>query len=188
MFDAQCDLAALVYDEDQNPDTLLRDFASDMNQRGYRAVGLVQLSSHDLAPRQLSALLIHSGAKLPLLQDLGTGATGCRLDVDQLHAAGAAIATAIEQGADLVIINRFGKQEREGKGLLYLIERALDADIPVLIAVPRHRFSEWISFADGMSVKLKCDSGSLGAWWRAVSARGGSRITPDHTTVCEAYK
>ena len=44
--------------------------------------------------------------------------------------------SAIEQGADLVIVNRFGRQEREGKGLSYLIERALSADIPVVIAVP----------------------------------------------------
>ena len=28
-----------------------------------------------------------------------------------------------EDGADVVIINRFGKQECEGKGLAYLIER-----------------------------------------------------------------
>jgi hypothetical protein len=93
--------------------------------------------------------------------------------------AGAQVASAIDQGADLVIVNRFGRQEREGKGLSYLVERALSADIPVVIAVPSHRFADWIRFADGMSVKLRCERESLEAWWSAASARS-DLIRPDH--------
>jgi hypothetical protein len=188
VFDSQCDLAALVYEQHQDPDEILRDFAADLNARGYRAVGLVQLGHHCLDAPKLSAMLVHTGEELQLFQNLGACATGCRLDVDQLLAAGAQVASAIDQGADLVIVNRFGRQEREGKGLSYLIERALSADIPVVIAVPSHRFAEWIKFADGMSVKLRCDRGSLDAWWGAVSARSGSLIPQNHQTVCEVLK
>ena len=39
MFDAQCDLAALVYDEHEDPDAVLRDFAAQLNAHGFRAVG-----------------------------------------------------------------------------------------------------------------------------------------------------
>ena len=63
-----------------------------------------------------------------------------------------------------MIVNRFGRQEREGKGLSFLVERALSADIPVVIAVPSHRLADWIRFADGMSVKLRCDRAALDAW------------------------
>ena len=42
MFDAQCDLAALVYGEGQDPDAVLRDFAAELSARGLRAVGMVQ--------------------------------------------------------------------------------------------------------------------------------------------------
>lgn len=42
MFDAQCDLAALVYERDDDPDAVLRDFAADLNANGVRAVGMVQ--------------------------------------------------------------------------------------------------------------------------------------------------
>jgi hypothetical protein len=188
MFDSQCDLAALVYDQDQDPDQVLRVFAADLGSRGYRAVGLVQLGHHgDDAPR-LSAMLVHSGEELQLFQDLGPWAKGCRLDVGQLLNAGAQVASAIDQGADLVIVNRFGRQEREGKGLTYLIERALSADIPVVIAVPSHRFADWIEFADGMSVKLRCDLGSLTAWWNAVATRNGGCTRHDHQSVCEVLK
>jgi hypothetical protein len=187
MFDSQCELAALVYEPGQDPDRVLREFAADLAGRGYRAVGLVQTGRCLDAPK-LSAMLVHSGEELPLFQDLGAGATGCRLDVGRLLDAGARIAGAIDEGADLVIVNRFGRQEREGKGLSWLVERALGADIPVVIAVPGHRFAEWISFADGMSVKLRCDRRALEAWWRAVSARHASEIRPDHPTFCEVHK
>jgi hypothetical protein len=187
MFDAQCDLAALVYEQDQDPDAILRAFATGLNGRGYRAVGIVQLGHHCL-DASLSAMLVHTGEELQLFQDLGTCSAGCRLDVGQLLDAGQQIAGAIDQGADLLIVNRFGRQEREGKGLAYLVERALSADIPVVIAVPSHRFVDWIKFADGMSVKLPCDRESLDAWWHNVSSRNAGFIEPAHTTVCEALK
>jgi len=113
------------------------------------------------------------------------GYKACRLDVGQLLDAGAEVASAIDEGADLLIVNRFGRQEREGRRLLHLVELALSADIPVVIAVPSHRFAEWIRFANGMSVRLGCDRGSLDAWWRAVSARGASTFAPDHLTSVE---
>jgi hypothetical protein len=125
---------------------------------------------------------------LQLFQNLGACATGCRQDVGQLLDAGFQVASAIDQGADLVIVNRFGRQEREGKGLSFLVDRALSADIPVVIAVPSHRFADWIRFADGMSVKLRCDRESLDAWWGAVSARNGSLIPQNLQTVCEVLK
>jgi len=30
--------------------------------------------------------------------------------------------------------------------------------------VPAHRFADWIRFAEGMSVKLRCDRRALDAW------------------------
>jgi hypothetical protein len=64
MFDAQCDLAALVYEADDDPDTVLRAFAADLNARGCRAVGMVQAGQ--CADSSLSAVLVHSGETLAL--------------------------------------------------------------------------------------------------------------------------
>jgi hypothetical protein len=188
MFDSQCDLAALVYEQNEDPDQILRDFATDLNGIGYRVVGLVQTGHHCVDAPKLSAMLLHTGEELQLFQDLGTCAAGCRLDVGQLLDAGSQVASAIDQGADLVIVNRFGRQEREGKGLSYLIERALSADIPVVIAVPSHRFADWIEFADGMSVKLHCNRPALDTWWNALSARNGVLAGRPQQTFCEALK
>lgn len=182
MFDAQCDLAALVYEPDQDPDAVLRGFASDLNARGVRAVGMVQAGQ--CADSSLSAVLLHNGETLLLAQDFDPAAVGCRLDIARLQSAGERIAEAMDHRADLVIINRFGKRERDGKGLSYLIERAIDADIPVVIAVARDRFADWIRFAGGMSVKIRCDRDALDAWWRGVSTPRADRTGP-YATVCE---
>jgi nucleoside-triphosphatase THEP1 len=187
MFDSQCDLAALVYEQGQDPDHVLQEFADGLKARGFRVVGLVQ-TGHHCVDAQLSATLLHTGEQLRLLQNLGSCATGCRLDVGQLLDAGAQVANAIDQGADLVIVNRFGRQECEGKGLSFLIERALGAEIPVVIAVPRHRFADWIRFAAGMSVKLHCSRETLDAWWNFVSSRNAGHARRDHSTTCEVFK
>ena len=188
MFDSQSDLAALVYNKHQDPDQILRDFAADLNGLGHRAVGLVQARQHCTDAPKLSATLVHTGEELELFQKLGSCSTGCRLDVGRLLGAGQRIASAIDAGADLLVVNRFGRQEREGKGLSYLVERALSADIPVVIAVPSHRFADWIKFADGMSVKLPCHREALDAWWNAVSARNGGVVARRKRSFCEVLK
>ncbi|MGY3440449.1 MULTISPECIES: DUF2478 domain-containing protein [unclassified Bradyrhizobium] len=191
MFDAQCDLAALVYDDNDDPDAVLRDFAADLKTQGTRVVGMVQTGQ--CADSSLSAVLVHSGETLLLAQPPSQspenpGATGCKLDLSRLHDAGVRVADALSAGADLVIVNRFGKRERDGKGLGFVIDRALGADIPVVIAVSRASFADWIKFAGGMSVKLACDRPALDAWWHNVSLRTAGRVAPDRTTVCEVFK
>ena len=82
MFDAQCDLAALVYDEHDDPDAVLREFAVSLNARGLRAVGMVQAGA--CADSSLSAVLVHSGETLLLSQDADPAEKGCRLDLGRL--------------------------------------------------------------------------------------------------------
>jgi hypothetical protein len=186
LFDAQSDLAALVYDDHEDPDAVLRDVAADLNARGFRAVGMVQAGQ--CADSSLSAVLVHSGEKLLLAQDFDPRASGCRLDLARLQHAGARVAEALEAGADLLIINRFGKRERDGKGLGHLVERALGADIPVVIAVSSHRFEDWVTFASGASVKLPCDRAALQAWWNGVSGSRAGAVPEVPATICEVLK
>ena len=92
MFDAQCDLAALVYNADQDPDAVLREFAADLNASGVRTVGMVQAGQ--CADSSLSAVLVHTGEKLLLAQDFDPAARGCRLDLGRLQNAAARVANA----------------------------------------------------------------------------------------------
>jgi len=187
MFDSQCDVAALVYGQGQDPDPILSDFAADLGASGHLAVGLVQLG-HRCRDAALSATLLHTGESVPLFREIGNAGGERRLDLARLGNAVERIAHAIDRGADIVIVNRFGRQESEGKGLSPLISRALAADMPVLIAVPGHRFADWIRFTEGMSVKLPCNRRALDTWWDGVAARNAHRIVSQNPTVCEILK
>src|SRR5262252_2088905 len=109
------------------------------------------------------------GDVVRLVEQFQPPATGCRLDTGLLAAVAKRVATAIADGSDLVIINRFGRSESEGRGLTDLITRALDADIPVLLAVPERRFAACIKFSDGMNVRLACRHEALERWWQSLT-------------------
>jgi hypothetical protein len=187
--DAQCDLAAVVYGAEDDPDRLISGFAADLRRSGGRPVGVVQLGRSCRAENpRLGFVMLPDGEVVRLApQDIASEEeaqdTGCRLDPDRLAGLATRLATAIETGADLVIINRFGRSEAEGKGLINLIPQALDADIPVLIAVPEQRFAAWLRFSEGMNVRLACRREALDRWWLTVT--GASRARSGAGTFCE---
>lgn len=79
-------------------------------------MGIVQLGRH-YPDASLSATLVPTGEQLRLFQDRNAYSSGCRLDVGQLTGVGERIAKTIDEGADILIVNRFGRQEREGQGM-----------------------------------------------------------------------
>jgi hypothetical protein len=142
-FDAQCDLAALVYGAPDEADRLLREFVQDLTGSGHRVVGLIQTR---LGDGGAAVTVLPTGETIPLARGRGSPACSSPPAPCDLAEAAARIDPLIESGADLVIINRFGKLEAEGTGLIDEIARALSFDIPVLVAVAEFRFPEWLSF------------------------------------------
>jgi len=188
-FDAQCDVAAVVYGAVDDPDRLLIDFADDLRRSGLRPVGVIQSGRSCQAENpRLGVVMLPGGETVCLVQDAGACGAGCRLDAGRLIELARRLAAAIEDGADLVIINRFGRLEAEGGGLNDLIAQALDADIPVLIAVPERRFSDWIRFSDGMNVRLACRREALDRWWQSVAGPAVLRRPSSAGTFCELAK
>jgi hypothetical protein len=82
---------------------------------------------------------------------------------------------AIAERVDLLIINRFGRAESLGRGMLSIFSRAIDAGVPVLTAVRRPYEVAWHSFHGGMGSELAPDIGAIEAWARAI---GESRLAP----------
>jgi Protein of unknown function (DUF2478) len=187
-FDAQCDLAAVVYGPDDDPDRLFIDFAVDLSRSGRRPVGLIQVGrtcrSEDPG---LGAVVLPGGDVVSLVKELPPCPAGCRLDAGRLAGIAERLAGALAAGSDLVIINRFGRSEAAGGGLADLITRAIRSDIPVLIAVPEHRFAALIKFADGMNVRLACRREALDRWWLSVAGHP-ARGRPRGATFCEIVK
>ncbi len=180
MFDSHADVAALVYGRRDQPDRLLQAFAEDLIEAGYRPAGVIQLDHRQPwqdARGRLTTL--PDGEIIELAHDFGAPTSGCRPAAGQMSAARRKLDAAITAGADLVIINRFGRMEAGGHGFADAIRDAVAAEIPVVITVPELRFSTWTHFSRGMGVKLRCARAPLDRWWLGVSG-GRPRAAPSH--------
>jgi hypothetical protein len=139
--------------------------AVDGRRSGRRPVGLIQVGRSCQSQNPGLAVMVLPGADMvPLVADLPPCTAGCRLDARRLAGAAERVTGAIAGGSDLVIINRFGRVEAGGGGLADLITCAFNASIPVLVAVPEHRFAALVKLADGMNVRLPCPREALDRW------------------------
>ncbi|WP_372423007.1 DUF2478 domain-containing protein [Salinarimonas chemoclinalis] len=164
-------IAALVYGRREPASALMERFAARLRARGRRVAGLVEADLEadaclhgDMALRDLS-----SGAVVSICQDLGSGATGCRVDPRGLADAAARLAAALAEAPDCVIVNKFGKLEAEGAGLAAEIGACVAAGIPLVIGVPERFRAAWDAFAGGLDTPLACEEAALETWWLSVS-------------------
>jgi len=152
-------------------DLLLHALARSLGAQGYRTCGLVQTNTDraDAGPCDMDVQVLPDGAVLRISQALGRASHGCRLDPDALETAVAMVAASLEQGADLLIINKFGKHEAEGRGFRSVIADALAMDIPVLVGLNTLNKPAFEEFCGGMAEEIAPDVIALAAWLRAAA-------------------
>jgi molybdate transport system ATP-binding protein len=166
-------LAAVLYGPEDDVDTLLADFASDLLGAGERIGGIVQRNLKDEGGRQVGMQVIDlmTGHKIRICQALGRGASACKLDPAGLAEASLAVTRAIEHEVALIIVNKFSKQEAAGHGLRSELAAAVVAGSAVLTAVPEKCVEAWTEFTGDRGTTLLCARRTVEAWWREVSAR-----------------
>ncbi|MEI4231852.1 DUF2478 domain-containing protein [Roseovarius sp. D22-M7] len=152
-------------------DLLLRDLATRAAARGLRLCGTVQINSGCAPDRpcDMDVRILPDGPVIRISQSLGPGARGCRLDPDALETAVAQAAARLAAGCDLVIVNKFGKQEADGRGFRDLIAEALGADVPVLVGVNRRNLAAFETFTGGQAAPVAAERGALDAWLDALT-------------------
>ena len=177
-------VAAILYRPQDDLDALLADFAQDLVRTGERVGGIVQRNIKDGGGCQvgMQAIDLMTGREISICQPLGSGAMACKLDAAGLADASVAVASAIAQDVDLIVINKFSKQEAAGQGLRDELADAIAAGIPVLTAVPEKCLEAWISFTGGIGTTLLCERQVIEAWWQDISSRM-KRMREDHDAV-----
>ena len=164
-------IAAVIYGPDDDCDQLLADLAHDWVKTGVRVAGLVQINGGDAtcATLEMELEALDTGRRINICQDLGSGSTdACRLDPTGLAEAAGALRAALMKPIDLVVINKFGRMEAEGGGLIAEIGEAVATEKPLIIGVPRRFQDAWEAYAGGMDVKVACTRAGAEAWWAAV--------------------
>ncbi|MEX5726690.1 hypothetical protein Ga0609869_000043 [Rhodovulum iodosum] len=63
-----------------------------------------------------------------MLNDLPARNVACRLDPAALETAVGLVAAGLSSGADLLIVNKFGKHEAAGRGFRYVVAEAVAMD------------------------------------------------------------
>lgn len=152
-------------------DRFLADVATRLQARGLRLAGTVQsnVERPDRKKCDMDIIVLPDGPVLRISEDRGDLARGCRLDAGVLEEAVAGVARSLP-GSDLLIVNKFGKQEAEGRGMAPLIAEALEQGIPVLLGVNGLNLSAFQSFAGGFEMAL-ADEPDLVLNWCLTATR-----------------
>ena len=147
-------------------DLLLHGVAMRAQASGLRLCGTVQINSNCDADRpcDMDVQVLPDGPVIRISQTLGPGARGCRLDPAALEQAVAESEARLDAGCDLVIVNKFGKHEAEGRGFRGLIAEALSLDVPVLVGVNSLNVSRLEAFCAGVAVPIVAESEALDTW------------------------
>jgi molybdate transport system ATP-binding protein len=171
-------LAAIVYRPADDADGLLAQFAGDLIRRGHRVGGIVQRNTRGESGQRerMEVVDLMTGNTVRICQDLGKGAAACKLDPAGLAEAATLITRAVVAAVELVVVNKFSKQEAAGRGLRVEIAEAAIAGLPLLTAVSDSCYGAWMGFTGGFGTTLLCERRVVEHWWEEVSMRRCSRI------------
>ncbi len=147
-------------------DLILASLAATLAARGLICGGTVQINTEraDSGPCDMDVKVLPDGPVLRISQELGRAAAGCRLNPDALETSVALASARLDAGADIIMINKFGKHEAEGRGSREVIAKALAMDIPVLVGTNARNLPALELFTGGDATMLRPEPAALLAW------------------------
>ena len=150
-------ITAIIYADGQPVERVIRRIADHLIAGGRSVVGFIEIRRLREARARCDMILqeIGSGELVTISEDRGPNARGCMLNVQELARAESLATGALENRPDLLIINKFGKTEAEGRGFRRLIILAIDQAIPVLIAVPARNLDPWKQFSAALANNVR---------------------------------
>lgn len=164
-------IAAVVHAGKHMVDATLISFIDDLKAQGWRVPGLVPGPAGrpgDCATRTL--LDLDTGDIYPISENLGSGSTSCCLDPGALIAAAVVLHRARGAEPDLIVVNRFGILEADGKGFAQEMLDFMAQDVPLLTVVSETYLDAWRIFTGGLAQELPPERDALYAWARSLPA------------------
>ncbi|WP_275188309.1 DUF2478 domain-containing protein [Bradyrhizobium sp. CSA112] len=155
-----------MYANEAYPQSTFERIVENCRRRGLRMAGVLQHPVCSDTAGHCDVVLeeLTTGVRTDLFEDRGSGARGCRLDVAALAEVNGQVARSLDSDPEILILNKFGKVEAEGRGLLDLVAIAVDRGILVVIGVPIRNLKAWRNFAGGMSVEFSSDPSEVADW------------------------
>jgi len=181
-------IGVVVYDDGLLADALITQCAAGLAASGYRLGGIVQSNAHRPGRRRCDMYVknLLDGDEIKISLDRGNEARGCRLDPDAFARIDAWVERAVLERVDLLIINKFGKEEAHGRGLRPIIAEALIAEIPLVIGVSTRNLCDFLTFVGNSATRLGPDIAAIMAWCRNTIERGARHQYLPRPTSVEA--
>jgi hypothetical protein len=179
-------IGGVVYDDGLFGDAITAQCATDLVASGYWPGGVVQSNTHRHGRRRCDMYVMHllGGDEIKISLDRGNEARGRGFDPDAFALIDAWIERAVLERADLLIINKFDREEAHGRGLRPPIADALIACIPPVIGVSRRNLCDFLTFIGDSATRLGLDIESITAWCGNTIERGAHhRCQPQLSSV-----
>ncbi|UWQ86009.1 DUF2478 domain-containing protein [Leisingera caerulea] len=164
-------LAAINF-ETGDIDGLLADVATSVDALGLTVRGALQSRGATIGEchcADMDLTTIGSNRTFRISQPLGNGSHGCRLHPGALAECSSFLERELLRGADLLILNRFGRGESEGRGFRDLIGKAITMNIPVLTATRPLYAEAWTAFTADAGCDLPMDRDTVLGWLATVN-------------------
>lgn len=163
-------IAAVRYAPGQNVHAILNAFIIDLKAAHVDVHGVIQKPHANGG--NLDAIDIRTAICIPLKRptqyEMDNGV--CSLDLSQLAEASMILRRALEQNAAVVVVERFGKIERNGGGLAADLLQVMAAGLPTVVSVPEEELKAWDTFSGGLGVVMPCELNALRQWWSSLSS------------------
>lgn len=152
-------LAAIRYaaDEGSAVDELLVQLTQNLKAIGVRVCGAIQHNQND-GDRRCDGMELEdpaTGRRVLICESVPAARADCRIDESALAEAIAWADVGLRGGADLLIVNKFGKREASGRGFTPIIGHAIELGVPVLVGVGDRNADAWNFVAEGRFVVLR---------------------------------
>lgn len=162
-------IAAVIYPdgESNGADEVLAEIVNRLLTHKARLAGTIQTNTDDDAGVHCAMTLenLATGEKFDISDNRGKGARGCKLNIPIFEAlVGQVLAGIRTEAPDIVIVNRFGKREVEGRGFRDVIADATGRDIPVLVALNEGSRAAWKEFTAGDGAILPATTAAVWRW------------------------
>ena len=142
-------LTALLYATGEG--VVIGRLAEAAQALGLTVAGMIQKDERRPDRRRCDMRLVDlaSGTEIPISQDRGKDARGCRLDHGALEEAAALAARSLDGDPlpDLLVLSKFGKREIEGHGFRQIVEKAVELGVPVLVGIGEDHLEGFRDFA-----------------------------------------
>jgi Protein of unknown function (DUF2478) len=146
---------------------LLAAFAERRRREGLRVAGVIQavVCAQEAIAGSVVLRDLINGSTFPVFQNLGRNSSACSLDPGGITAACQSVLNAIDGGAGLVVLSKFGKLEEAGGGLLDAFAAAAEAGIPCVTGVAPAFAAPFLAFTGGFTEWIGASAREMDRWW-----------------------